>query len=345
MSESTAEIVESATVAIESCVHLPILERHKRDIISGLLWKITEANGKYTTRYRSNAAMQEGAKLQHDHVFTRKDLTTRIIAEPERAREILQDAIACVVTVDEHKRLSRLGDSIRGWDRYTAAGIEVVDTASGSVTSPAPVRYPFWLIDGKLREADFFVEKLRGAPDLDDARYYFSAFVSAARSITFALQKCIGPLAQSDAWYGERQSELKNHAVAKYFKSIRDQVIHEGLIPLGDHARGVGGIVGSDFYLVGDAPEQNVVTAGTKYMALLVRITGDAYEHFWTSLDLPETLTSEELAARGQTIEDIEAEFGFPRGWSACYPGEQRLAMMKEFSKTEMARLRQRYPA
>jgi hypothetical protein len=339
-----AEIIESATVAIEGCLQLPIFERHKRDVISGLLWKITEARGKYTTRYRSRGSMEAGAKVQHEHVFTRKDITDRIIAEPERAREILRDAVACVVTVDEHRRLARLGEAIRGWVRYTEAGIEVIDTDDGTVATPPGIRYPFWLIDGKLQESDFFLEQLRSASDLDAARYYFSAFLSAARSVTFALQKCLGGLAHFDGWYEDRQNELRGHAIATYFKDIRDQVIHQGLNPLELHVRGVGAIVGSNFYLVEGAPEQDVVIAGTAYMAILVRIAGEAYERFWTSIDLPDTLTLEDLASRGQTIEDIEEEFGYPRGWSAGLPLDQRLAWMKEFSKTEMARLRHRYP-
>lgn len=341
-----AEIIESVTAAIEGCLQLPILERHKRDIISGLLWKITEARGKYTTRYRSKESMAAGAKVEHDHVFTRKDLTDRIIAEPERAREILRDAIACVVTVEEHRRLSRIGPAVHGWDRYTEAGVEVVDTDDGTVAPAVGVRYPFWLIDGKLCESDFFLEKLRTAPDLDAARYYFSAFLSSARSVTFALQKCLGGLAHFDGWYEDRQQELKLHPTATYFKTIRDQVIHEGLNPLERHVRGVGGIVGSNFYLVESAPEQDVVVAGTSYMAILVRIAGEAYQRFWTSVDLPVTFTPEDLAARGQTIEDIEEEFGFPRGWSAgeARTAEERLAWMKEFSKTEIRRLAARYP-
>ena len=122
------EIIESATTAIEGCLQLPILERHKRDIISGMLWKITEARGKYKTRYRSIGSKEPGVKLQHEHVYTRKDVTDRILAEPERVREILRDAIACVVTVDEHRRLSTVDPSLRGWDRYTAAGVEYEDT-------------------------------------------------------------------------------------------------------------------------------------------------------------------------------------------------------------------------
>lgn len=340
-----AEIIESATVVIEGCLTPSVLERHQRDIISGLLGTITEARGKYTTRYRSRLSMETGAKLQRDHVFTRKDITDRIIAEPERVRETLRDAIGCVVTVEEHRRLSRIGPTVRGWDRYRDAGVDVIDTDDGTVATPPGIRYPFWLIDGKLCESDFFLEKLRTAPDLDAARYYFSAFLSAARSVTFALQKCIGGMAHFDAWYNDRQRELKEHPTAGYFKSIRDQVIHEGLNPLESHVRGVGGIVGSNFYLVEGAPDRDVVAAGKSYMAILVRIAGEAYERFWTSIDLPENFTPDDLVARGQTVEDIEEEFGYPRGWSAGRPEGERLAWMKEFSKTEMERLRQRYPS
>lgn len=126
------EITESAARAIEGCLNLDILARHKRNIISGMLWKITEARGKYSTRYRSRRSMEVGAKLQHEHVFTRKDLTDRIVADPERVREILCDAIGCVVTVDEHGRLSAVDRSLRGWDRYAAADVEVIDTDARS---------------------------------------------------------------------------------------------------------------------------------------------------------------------------------------------------------------------
>jgi len=47
----------------------------------------------------------------------------------------------------------------------------------------------FDLVDEKLAEADFFLEKLRdSSTDFFAARCYFSAFVSPSRSVTFALQ-------------------------------------------------------------------------------------------------------------------------------------------------------------
>jgi hypothetical protein len=133
--ESEETIVESATTAIEGILKLPIVEAHKRLLVSGTIWLITEARGKYKTRYRSRAAIDDkSAKKQHEHVFTRRELTSRLLAEPDKAREILQSAIACVVTMEEHRRLTaedRRNPSLRGWERYKAAGIEVVDTDGG----------------------------------------------------------------------------------------------------------------------------------------------------------------------------------------------------------------------
>lgn len=126
-----SEILESAITIVDGVLRMPVLERHKRDIINGMLWSITQARGKYQTRYRSKASLEKPTpKLHHEHVLTRKDLIDRIMAAPEKAREILSEAIACVVTVDEHRKLARVereNPALRGWDRYTAAEIEWVD--------------------------------------------------------------------------------------------------------------------------------------------------------------------------------------------------------------------------
>jgi len=126
-------ILESATTLVEATLALDILDTHKRDVINAMLWKITEARGKYTTRHRSAGAIAvpKGTKLQHEHVTTRKDLVSAIMNEPSRARELLRTATGCVVTIEEHRRLTditRKQPDLRGWDRYEAAGIAVIDT-------------------------------------------------------------------------------------------------------------------------------------------------------------------------------------------------------------------------
>jgi hypothetical protein len=115
-------ILESATTLVEATLVLDILDAHKRDVINMVLWKITEARGKYTTRHRSAGAIAapKGTKLHHEHVTTRKDLVSAIMNEPSRARELLSTAIGCVVTIEEHQRLTeitRKQPDLRGWDR------------------------------------------------------------------------------------------------------------------------------------------------------------------------------------------------------------------------------------
>jgi hypothetical protein len=99
------------------------------------LWKVSEAEaGKYSTRYRSLKSRREGARVQHDHVMERAKIADELIAHPERMDEILDTVIGCVVTKNEHRRLteiSRLNPDLDGWDRYAAAGIVVIDTMTG----------------------------------------------------------------------------------------------------------------------------------------------------------------------------------------------------------------------
>jgi hypothetical protein len=107
--------------------------RHRREAIKLALWNVTEDEaGKYTTRFRSLASMQRGAVLRHDHVHERAKMADALIAEPDRADAILDQAIGCTVTVEEHLKLTRIGNrtGLDGWARYRAAEITVIDPAT-----------------------------------------------------------------------------------------------------------------------------------------------------------------------------------------------------------------------
>lgn len=104
---------------------------HLREFLSNTIWKYTECDGKYTTRYRSRGAiLHPKEKLNHEHVLTRKFLVDQIIAEPTRIEEIFERAIGCTVLRSEHKLITKaeqLNPTLFGWDRYLAAGVEVWD--------------------------------------------------------------------------------------------------------------------------------------------------------------------------------------------------------------------------
>jgi len=121
----------SATEAIRIVVrNSKILPKRKNELISTMLWKITEAKGKYRLRFRSADALtcKQANQLRHEHVFTRKQLTHELLRHPRAVKGILTKCLACVVTRAEHTRLNRVASAVQGWARYRKAGIKVYDT-------------------------------------------------------------------------------------------------------------------------------------------------------------------------------------------------------------------------
>jgi len=102
---------------------------HMRELLSTLIWKITEANGKYNLRFISEAALKENSKkyLIHEHVYKRGKLVSELLDNPEKYETILSNTIACLVTKTDHEKLSKIDEKLNGWDRYMAAGIKVYD--------------------------------------------------------------------------------------------------------------------------------------------------------------------------------------------------------------------------
>lgn len=199
----------------------------------------------------------------------------------------------------------------------------------------------FGIVDDKVIEADFFLEKLGNAGlDFFEARCYFSAFVSAARSITFALQSVMSEVRGFDAWYKQHQTKLKAHPTARYFQRARTILQHIGENPM------TGGAVYRDdqgqrhveyFFTPSDEdnlespPASDVATACRIYLVLMIELVKDCYRCFGTVVDPDQYYTPNNLRSLGISIEDVEEELGFPRGWTQL-PGasdEERLSALR----------------
>lgn len=124
--ESAIAIAEAALASRQS-----VVPSHLREILSIAVWKFTECDGKYLTRFRSESALFAPSPLiHHEHVIPRRLIVDQMLADPRHAREILGKAIGCVVLRTEHKSLGMVeknNPSISGWERYRAAGIRVWD--------------------------------------------------------------------------------------------------------------------------------------------------------------------------------------------------------------------------
>jgi hypothetical protein len=113
-----------------------ILEVHKRmGFLTYVLWLATEHDGKYKTRFKSEAAMTITDKklLRHDHVIQRRIIADKLLAAKTETdiEAIMEDVVGCTVTKAEHDLLGQF-DHLSGWQRYRAANIVVIDTQTRS---------------------------------------------------------------------------------------------------------------------------------------------------------------------------------------------------------------------
>lgn len=76
----------------------------------------------------------------------------------------------------------------------------------------------------KLNEAKFFLSKMK--EDNDNFEYYNSAFLAAARSVTFFMQKEYNKIPEYRNWYFEKQNIMKNNDIMKILNEKRVMTLH-----------------------------------------------------------------------------------------------------------------------
>lgn len=87
----------------------------------------------------------------------------------------------------------------------------------------------------KLREAKYFLERMKEEQsNRDTFKYNFSAFLSAARSVTFIMQGEFKNVHGFEKWYKEKRSEMQNDESMKFFNKKRRMTIHQQ--PVRPHA-------------------------------------------------------------------------------------------------------------
>lgn len=110
-----------------------IILPHKKRILSEVLWFLSEADGKYSTRFRSKEvvrlAMEDptsNVRIQHEHVYPRASVSAKLLdnvnyyrANPEALNLLLDETVGCVVTESEHIKLL----SGSGWKRYAKVAV------------------------------------------------------------------------------------------------------------------------------------------------------------------------------------------------------------------------------
>lgn len=241
----------------------------------------------------------------------------------------------------------------------------------------------FDCVDFKLAEADFFFEKLKAA-DFSELNFYFSAFVSASRSVSFALQAVMDGVEGFDHWYSNRQEEMRNDPVCRFFVAYRNETQktgeraiyggHSRLTPDGHRERkyrfgrsistGERHDIATSLELVmrgmferalsasdqDDAlpTEPDAIELCRRYIVRIASLVSDCYRDFDYVVDPDVHYTVEGLRKAGKTVEDVEEEFGLPKGWTALAGNtdELRLRLLSQNApRSAIKHLFQKYHA
>jgi hypothetical protein len=97
---------------------------------------------------------------------------------------------------------------------------------------------PFARVLSKLDEARFFFARFASASDVRKATFYFDAFLTAARSVTFTMQAVCSKLPDFSGWYATEQGTLASDPMARFLLELRNETQKVGLVPI--HYSGVG---------------------------------------------------------------------------------------------------------
>ena len=155
----------------------------------------------------------------------------------------------------------------------------------------------FDTVDDKIAEAEFFLQRMCATGDLQVFNWYFSAFLSAARTSTLVLQQFKDDLPGFEKWYEPHQTKLAQNGLAKSFLEMRNEHVHGGAYPVSGYMTSGTTI---EFYFHKNDPraksvpdQPHVVQAATEYFVHLLEIVHDCYVQLGKHFDPQQYYTKE----------------------------------------------------
>lgn len=183
------------------------------------------------------------------------------------------------------------------------------------------------LVEERLFEADYFARRLRQSPPYH-LEYNLNAFLSAARSVTFLLQKEMAHVPGFREWLAKKQDELRADAAARFFLLLRNFSQKEGRVPTIGFG-GTGTTRRWTYRFAGRAPatppelyDCNIAECCSEHVAKLARLTLDFADAFPFHSCPHKALTVEGIAALGLSLANVAATAGLPEGWLDVAPFE-----------------------
>ncbi len=165
-------------------------------------------------------------------------------------------------------------------------------------------------VDHKVAEAEFFLARLFGSSAFE-FNCYLSAYLSASRSVTFAIQRFPHIPGFAD-WYEQHRRHLKSSALAKTFMDLRNEHIHGGRYPVSGIRYDRKGSVKSWKDWESGLEIDDLASMAREHFLSLLEIVYDAYVVLGTHIDPQQRYTQKNFSSMGGGIDDAELEV---HGW------------------------------
>jgi hypothetical protein len=197
------------------------------------------------------------------------------------------------------------------------------------------------LVEERLQEANYFVRRLAMQPHADRFGYELNAFLSAARSVTFILQKELSDAPGFSEWWIEQRDLLFRDPAARFFLELRNYSQKEGRISTvgvllskkGKRRRWLRKFAGTANPVPAELLNRDVVECCREHLAKLacaILACADAFPYYCCPR---RALTPAGMRALGFTLDEVAIALGFPKEWIEVVDEAERHHCLEVFQR------------
>lgn len=190
------------------------------------------------------------------------------------------------------------------------------------------------LVEEKLLEAEYFTRRLMRSCG-PAQRFELNAFLSAARSVTFLIQKEMSEVPGFVNWWDARRAEMRKDQAMKFFLDLRNYSQKEGRVSvLGQRStkpRWSHWFVSGSINVPECLRDVEVADACRTHLAKLARLTLQVADAFPAWSCPHRALTPEGIRTLSLELDDLDSELGYRRGISNIrgFSLEDRLGVLR----------------
>jgi hypothetical protein len=190
------------------------------------------------------------------------------------------------------------------------------------------------LVEEKLAEAEYFVRRLprkRGY----ELGFELNAFLSAARSVTFLIQKELSKVAGFAEWWAARREEMRRDEAMRFLLDLRNYSQKEGRVSIHGQGSTSAGwrhwFASARIVVPRDLRNIEVVDVCRVHLSKLAKLALDCSDAFPFHTCPHRALTSEGVTALSIDLDRLDEALGYERGFSNLdgFTLEDRLGILR----------------